>query len=563
MRETNFYRWQTLPGDAPCGRSVRREHGTHTGQAAPGVLPARAGDRPMQRRSDAATRGGPARVWWNCGWSRGVGSVLCGLGIAFLSSPAVGQFAVDREFASVFGSAGPVEHYSLDVFTSPPAIVNRLVSVGAVTPPAGPRSLHVAFWSTNHTVSSEIVAEDTTGGDLIGYGVDVAANGHVLIAGEYREATNIQGVFACRLDPMTSSVLWTVGLSGDYQSAVGPWSYTQPAVMIKELANGDVVVGRTRTFDFPTPAVGVISCLDGATGFLKWSMVYADVTTNRSIGIQDFGIAPPGSVVPPAGSIVVVGSIGTQGLVMNVNSANGAILWPIGANSYNHVTQWRGIDMDPATSEFYLSGVRIGAADLCSGPTLVVARLTPGTCGSPPPTDWITLASGLDFVPAPSAVALRVPPAGFPERVLVAGGTTCYDRAFAMLLDAATGVPITTWSDQGGSGTTYARTRDLAGTRYDFRAHTIGTRGLQSNAPTGVYVSAANCTTPITLVPDALPIECQVEDVVVALADDLQRELTWRYTMGVMVEVYDCGRPSTGGASWQTNTIRPPLHWPP
>lgn len=458
------------------------------------------------------------------------------------------RFDTDREYQSVAGPAEPTEHYALDAFLKAPAVVDRLVSVGSRTLPTGEKGLHVVFWSSQHTILDELLLTDHfPGGDVVGYDVKIAANKRdILIAGQYRRPNGAVGVFVCRADTVARTVSWYMGLLGEYQVPVLDRSDERPAITVEELPNGDVVVSRTLYFGFSAPAVGVVSCLD-AFGNPLWSRTYTDGTgLGRSLALLDMTVVPPGSVNPPAGSIVAVGAYGSQALILNIDPATGNTI--LGANTtlHDHVDQWRAIDFDPASLDMVLAGIFIDQWDFCSGPQAVVGRFTPGTCGNPPPTNWLMHAVGLDFVPAPGAISFRRPPVGSPERILVAGSTTCYDEGLGMSIDGA-GIPVTIWTDSGGSPTSYIRTHDLAGTRLNFTPHTIGTRGIIGSPPAGAYVSAANCVQDLDILPDGLPMECYSEDTIVALDDQIFEPLMWSDWPTQSVEVHNCRSNPFGG----------------
>ena len=481
-----------------------------------------------------------------------IGCVLVLTAGAASAQPGLLKWAVDREFQSVAGPLEPTDHFSLDVILKAPAVVDRLVSVGTRRIDPGIQAMHVVVWSDQHQIVKEwVVADHFMTGDIVAYGVDVAANKDILVAGEYRDVTGAVGVFACRFDIVTDALVWSTGMLGEYHPPFQLWSISQPAVMIKELPNGDIVVGRTLEFGFSSPSQGVLTCLDAAGNFL-WSNRYGDgVGAGRSVGFQDLAIAPAGSVVPPAGSIVVVGSFGSEGLTLNVDPTNGSMLWPMGAARYRYTSQWRGIDFDPSSKDMFLAGVVTPQIDICSGPELVAGRITPGTCGSPPSSNWLMTTPGLTFIPAPSAIGFRRSISGSTERVVIAGGTMCYDHASGMVCDASTGIPVSVWTDRAGGANTYARTRDLAGSFYTFTAHTIGTRGINGSSPAGVYVSAASCPTLVSVFPDALPIECQVDDSIGVYPDELLHPLMWTDALPLSVEVYNCKAKIGGGTNEQ------------
>ncbi|GIK18171.1 MAG: hypothetical protein DYG93_03030 [Leptolyngbya sp. PLA2] len=497
--------------------------------------------------------------------------ILTAFGTATLSlvpGRALAQFPkafdTDREFISANGPAELTEHYAIDAILSAPAVVDRLVSVGSRTLPTGERGLHVIVWSKQHTILDELLLTDhQIGGDLVGYDVKIAANKHLLIAGEYRRPGGVQGTFVCRLDLVARSVVWYVGLTGQYTTPGIPWSLAQPAYALVELPNGDVAIARTLDFGGFTPTVGLVSCLDAA-GIPKWSKYYSDaVGLNRWLNIQDLTVAPPGSVNPPAGSLIAVGSFDDKGLVMNIDAATGNILWGVGSTVFSGVTQWRGIDFDWTTFDMFLSGIIVHQLDFCFGPKLVVGRLTPGTCGFPPASNWLTTEPGLDFIPAPGAVSFRKSISGSTERLLVAGGTTCYSLAYGMVLDPATGAPIRTWTDGGGGPTTYARTHDLAGSRHSFTAHTIGQRGQAGSPPVGAYVSAANCVADVPVVPDGLPIDCYADDTIGAFPDDFFYPLMWNDYPSMSVEVHNCRNNHFGGGVNDLPDPKIKFKWPP
>lgn len=474
-------------------------------------------------------------------------------------------FDTDREFQSVAGPAEPTEHFALDVFLKAPAVVDRLVSVGSRTLPTGETGLHIVFWSDKHTIIDEwLIPDHFPWRDLVGYDVKVAANKRdILVAGQYRDnVTGTAGVFACSIDTVTPALNWSIGLTGEYNVPVLQWSIERPVVTVEELPNGDVVVARTMYYNFTAPSVGVVTCLDSA-GNPKWSNYYTDgVGLGRSLTLMDMAIAPPGSVNPPAGSIMAVGSFHDQALTLNIDPATGSLLWGTGATVHDHVDQWRAIDFDPVSHDMVLSGIFIDQMDFCFGPQLVVGRHTPGTCGAPPPGNWLMHAVGLDFVPAPGAISFRRAPNGFDERVLVAGSTTCYDKALGMTIDGA-GFPVRTWSDSGGAPTSYVRTHDLAGSRLNFTPHTIGSRGLAGAPPAGVYISAANCVENIDFLPDGLPIECYADDTIGVYPDDFIYQLMWNDAPTQSVDVHNCRNNPFGGGVKDLPDPKIWIKWPP
>ncbi|MCL4742064.1 MAG: hypothetical protein KJZ54_07665 [Phycisphaerales bacterium] len=474
-------------------------------------------------------------------------------------------FDTDREYQSAAGPAEPTEHFALDVFLKAPAVVDRLVSVGSRTLPTGQKGLHVVFWSDKHTIIDEwLIPDHFQWRDLVGYDVKVAANKRdILIAGQYRDnVSGAAGVFACSIDTVTPALNWVIGLTGEYQTPVLQWSIERPSVTVDELPNGDVVVARTMYYNFTAPSVGLVTCLDSA-GNPKWSKYYTDgVGLGRSLELLDMAIVPPGSVNAPPGSIMAAGSFGNRAFILNIDPVTGHFIGPTLGTVYDHVDQWRAIDFDPVSHDMVLSGMFIDQMDFCSGPQLVVGRLTPGTCGVPPSSNWLMHAVGLDFIPAPGAISFRRPPVGSPERVLVAGSTTCYDEALGMTIDG-TGIPLRTWSDSGGAPTSYVRTHDLAGSRLNFTPHTIGSRGLAGAPPEGVYISAANCVQEVDFLPDGLPIECYADDTVGVYPDDLIDQFGLNQAPTQSVEVHTCRNNPFGGG---VNDLPDPkiwIKWPP
>lgn len=221
-------------------------------------------------------------------------AVACVAAAAGLASAQLGPLTrpsttpappAERVLSDTMG--GSTEHFSID-----DGFPNEFVSVGMREIPGVGRGLHVVGYNSGHVVLRESLFVPVGTADMVGYSVDTASNGDVIVAGEGLDDTDGGlNVFVLRLTRDLQTVIWSKKLPGSYTG--------EPSVTVKELADTSIVL--THNEIAPpggdiTPGEGRITRLD-PSGNLIWSTrLRVPNTLFGSIELSDIAQAPDGAL---------------------------------------------------------------------------------------------------------------------------------------------------------------------------------------------------------------------------------------------------------------------------